>query len=283
MQMTDAPPLWLRPTSPEAAVAAMLGGARALAGGTDLYPAAGRELGGAVVDLTAIPALAGLSCDGAGGVRIGACTPWAALARPGALPAGLAALAQAARQVGGRQVQVAGTIGGNLCNASPAADGVPPLLACDAVVEILGPGGARSLPLAAFLLGPRRTALMPAEIVTAVHLPAAGLAGRSRFAKLGARAHLVISIAMVAVRLVLDGRGRIVGAAVAVGACGPVATRMPEVEAAALGLTPHEAAAQVDPRAVAAALAPRDDVRATAAYRRQAAATLIARAMEELG
>jgi CO/xanthine dehydrogenase FAD-binding subunit len=99
--------------------------------------------------------------------------------------------------VGGRQVQNAGTIGGNLCNASPAADGVPPLLALEAEVELVSAAGSRRLRLAEFLLGPRRTALLPGEVLAAVLIPEAALAGGFGFVKLGARSHLVISIAMV--------------------------------------------------------------------------------------
>ena len=140
-----------------------------------------------------------------GGLRIAACTTWSEI-RDAALPPACDALRAAAAEVGGRQIQNAGTIGGNLCNASPAADGVPPLLALDAAVELASAAGTRRLPLAAFLLGPRRTDRRPGEILTAVLLPEAALAGRSVFLKLGARRHLVISIAMVAVRLDVAGR-----------------------------------------------------------------------------
>ena len=135
------------------------------------------------------------------------------------------------------QIQNAGTIGGNLCNASPAADGVPPLLALDAEVELASAAGTRRLPLAAFLHGPRRTARRPDELLTAVLIPAAATEGRSAFLKLGARRYLVISIAMVAARLA-TADGRVTAAALAVGACGPVATRLPAVEAALVGHPP---------------------------------------------
>ena len=112
-----------------------------LAGGTDLYPAtAAPELAGPVLDITGIAELAGISRR-AGHLRIGACTPWSAI-RDAALPPACDALRAAAAEVGGVQIQNAGTIGGNLCNASPAADGVPPLLALDAEVELAGPPAA---------------------------------------------------------------------------------------------------------------------------------------------
>jgi CO/xanthine dehydrogenase FAD-binding subunit len=182
--------------------------------------------------------------------------------------------------VGGRQVQVAGTIGGNLCNASPAADGVPPLLALDAEIELASFSGARRLRLADFLLGPRRTALQPGELLSAVIIPKAALQGRSAFVKLGARSHLVISIAMVAARLVVD-QGRVTGAAVAVGSCSAVAQRLPAVEAALVGAAVASAAERVLGADVGAALSPIDDVRATAAYRHSAAVELVRRAVAE--
>ncbi|MFO1174181.1 MAG: FAD binding domain-containing protein [Paracoccaceae bacterium] len=253
---------------------------RPLAGGTDLYPAtAAQTLAGAILDLTAIDELKGIELTGAG-LRIGACESWDAIARA-PLPAALACLQAAAREVGGRQIQNAGTIGGNLCNASPAADGVPPLLALDATVELASVRGARRLALDQFILGPRRTARAPDELLTAILIPRAALMGRSMFAKLGARRYLVISIAAVAVRLV-EREGRVATACVAVGACSPVARRLPMVEAALEGARLDGAAARVRDADVAAALAPLDDIRASAAYRSGAAAELIRRAVAVL-
>lgn len=267
---------YARPATLAQALPLLTRGARLLAGGTDLYPGAGAELSGDVLDLTAIPDLRGIQ-PVAGGLRIGACTSWTDIAEA-ALPPALAALQQAARQVGGRQVQNAGSLGGNLCNASPAADGVPPLLALDATVELAGPSGSRTLPLSDFLLGPRRTALQPGEILLAVMIPATALAGRSAFVKLGARAHLVISIVMVAARISLE-QGRISQVSLAVGACSPVARRLPVIEAALIGLTPEQAIAALTPDALSPHLSPIDDIRATAAYRLQAAAELLRRAV----
>ncbi|TAG09466.1 MAG: xanthine dehydrogenase family protein subunit M, partial [Rhodobacterales bacterium] len=204
---------YARPDSLPQALRLLAGGGwRVLAGGTDLYPGAGATLAGPVMDLTGVAGLAGISSDGQG-LRIGAATSWATLAEA-TLPAALLALQQAARQVGGRQVQVAGTLGGNLCNASPAADGVPPLLVLGAEVELASATGTRRLPLQRFLCGPRQTDLRPGEVMTAVLIPARGLQGRSAFEKLGARRHLVISIAMVAARLVVAD-GRLVDVAIA--------------------------------------------------------------------
>ena len=276
--MDRAADAYARPASQAEALRLVAkGGWRLLAGGTDLYPGAGARLEGPVLDLAAVPELSGLTRNA--GLRIGAATTWADLAAAD-LPAAAFALQQAARVVGGRQIQLAGTIGGNLCNASPAADGVPPLLALDAEVELLSQAGTRRLALSDFLRGPRQTALAPGELLAAVLIPEAALAGRSAFVKLGARSHLVISIAMVAARLVVDG-GRITGAAFAVGACSPVAVRLPRVEAALTGAPVAEALDRIAASEVQASLAPIDDVRATAAYRQEAAVELVRRAVAE--
>lgn len=280
MHMNSAPPAqdYARPaTLAEAGELLGQGGWRVLAGGTDLYPGAEARLGGRVLDLTGLPELSGIETGQ--GLRIGAATTWAAIA--GAeLPAACRALQQAARQVGGRQVQNAGTIGGNLCNASPAADGVPPLLALGTEVELVSARGQRRLPLQQFILGPRRTALGSDEILAAVLIPEAALCGRSAFMKLGARTHLVISIAMVAARVVVEG-GRVCEAAIAVGSCSPVAVRLQAVEAALVGVAADEVVDRVSAADVQAALSPIDDVRATAGYRREAAVELVRRALAE--
>lgn len=251
-----------------------------LAGGTDIYPARpARGLAGAVLDLTALAELCGIQTTRAG-IRIGACTRWAAIAAA-PMPPALAALQQAAVEVGGRQIQNAGTLGGNLCNASPAADGVPPLLAVQARVELASDHGIRVMDLADFITGPRQTALRTAEVMTAVHIPHSALTGQSRFMKLGARKYLVISIASVAVRL-LEREGRVADAAVAVGACSAVPRRLPQLEAALIGVPWGAAAGQIDAGTVAQALAPLDDIRASATYRGAAAAELLRRAVADI-
>jgi CO/xanthine dehydrogenase FAD-binding subunit len=256
-----------------------------VAGGTDFHPArVGRPVEPEILDLSRLAALRGIAAD-ADGWRIGALTTWTDVARA-ALPPVLDALAQAAVEVGGPQVQNRGTVGGNLCNASPAADGVPALLALDASVELASLRGTRTLPLAEFVLGPRCTALAPDELLVAVRVPRRGPAARSRFLKLGHRRYLVISIAMVAAAIDVDDDGRIAWAGVAVGACSAAARRLPALEAALIG-TPHAAlggtAARAlrDPAALSP-LSPIGDVRGTARYRLDAAATLLARALAGL-
>ena len=256
-----------------------------LAGGTDIFPARagaaawGRAPDGRpVLDLSAIAGLRDIE-DGGDHHRIGAGVSWAGL-REAALPAWFDGLRAAAAKVGGAQVQNRGTLLGNLCNASPAADGVPPLLALDAAVELASTRGVRRLPLRDFILGNRRTALGRDELALAVLVPKAGAGAVSGFEKLGARAYLVISIVMVAAVLEAPG-GRIARARLAVGACSEVAQRLPALEAALEGVAPAEAAQVVQP-AHLAGLAPIGDVRATAAYRQEAAAVLVRRLLARL-
>ncbi len=253
-----------------------------LAGGTDYYPArVGRPCDEAILDITALTALRGIE-ERDQHWRIGALTTWSALARAG-LPAWFAGLRLAAREVGGEQIQNAGTLGGNLCNASPAADGVPPLLAMDALVELASVDGVQHLPLAEFIRGNRKTARRPDQLLTAVLVPKpkAARAG-GHFLKLGARRYLVISIVMVGATLELGPDGRVAAARIAVGACAPVARRLPAAERALAGVScSPRLGALVQPEHLAE-LAPIDDVRASAAYRSDVALTLVRRTLNEL-
>ena len=245
-----------------------------IAGGTDWFPANGRRpVAGDMLDLTRIEGLGDIERDG-GGLRIGAAATWGALARM-ELPPAFDGLRAAARVVGGIQIQNAGTVAGNLCNASPAADGIPPLLTLEAEVEIAGLGGPRRMPLAELVLGPRRTALRTGEILTAIHVPPPPDRARGAFEKAGARAYLVISIAMTAVAVrVTD--GIVDHARVAVGSCGPKAVRLEALEREMIGARPSEV--RVEPRHLSA-LSPIDDIRADAAYRLGAVPVQIARAL----
>jgi CO/xanthine dehydrogenase FAD-binding subunit len=257
-----------------------------LAGGTDVYPVRTHRTAWFepysrdVLDLSAIPELGGI-VHGGEGTRIGATATWSTVAAA-TLPPAFDALKQASRQVGGAQVQNRGTVGGNLCNASPAADGVPPLLALDAEVELASLRGRRRLPLAEFVLGNRRTALAADEILVAIHLPPQPMRARSTFLKLGARTYLVISITSVAAVVATDEAGRIASARIAVGACSAAPQRLTSLERRLMGAPPSPALAEIISAADLASLAPIDDVRASAAYRRDAALVLVRRALAGL-
>ena len=272
--------MYLRPTTIDEAIGALARqGGRILAGGTDFFPTQGeRPVTGAVLDISAIDALKGIRIE-ADHIRIGARTTWSEIIAAD-LPPAFDALKAAAREVGGWQIQNLGTVAGNLCNASPAADGVPPLLALDASVELAGPAGTRILPLDRFILGPRRTALAPDEMMVAILLPRRFENARARFVKLGGRRYLVISIVMVAAHVALDRHGRVADARVAVGSCSAVACRLPGLEQALLGTDAGAGLAGLVRPAHLSPLRPIDDVRATATYRLDAALTLIGRALD---
>lgn len=274
---------YVRPAEVDAALSALAARPRALlAGGTDFYPArVGKPLAGEdVLDLSALTALRGIADEGAHW-RIGALTTWTDLLCAD-LPACFDGYRQAAREVGGVQVQNAGTLAGNLCNASPAADGTPNLLALDASVELRSGRGTRRLAIPEFVLGNRRTARAPDELVTALLVPKPPEGARSVFLKLGARKYLVISIVMVCVVVAPADDGTVAHARVAVGACSAVAQRLPALEAALLGAPLDGAVAGLLRDEHLAPIAPIDDVRGSAAYRRDAARTLLNRALARL-
>lgn len=266
-----------RPESLDAALELLQGGrAVALGGGTDLYPALRDGTPPPeMVDLTRIDGLRGISRSG-DSWRIGGATTWTQVVKA-ELPPLFDGLKAAAREVGSVQIQNAGTVAGNLCNASPAADGVPALLALDAQVELAAPSGMRRMPLSDFITGPRATKLVPGEILTALFIPEAR--GQGAFLKLGARRYLVISIAMVSAVVEMEG-DTVKSARLAVGACSPVARRLPTLEATLAG----KSIAQAEQAALDYGypeLSPIDDVRAGAGYRREAVATLVARALSQ--
>ncbi len=274
-------PQYLQPARVEDALAALAARPwRVLAGGTDIYPAhVERPIREDLLDVSRLPGLRGVSRTDAGW-RIGALTTWTDIARA-ALPRAFHGLQCAAREVGGVQIQNTGTIAGNLCNASPAADGVPPLLALSAKVELASLRGRRTLPLAQFIVGSRVTARAPDELVTAILVPEHAQGARSAFLKLGARRYLVISIVMVAVTLDVTDGNTIQRAGVAVGACSPVSRRIAPLEQRLLSQALGPAIADLVQPGDLDVLAPISDVRGTADFRLDAAMTLLRRAMRE--
>ena len=277
-------PDYLRPTAIEDALAALSSRRfTVLAGGTDFYPArVGAPLNDDVLDITALPALRAIE-ERDDHWRIPALTTWTDIVRA-ELPPWFDGLKLAAREIGGRQVQNTGTLCGNLCNASPAADGVPVLLSLDAEVELASLERRVTMPLAKFVRGNRETALAPDQLMLAVCIPKpCAERARGHFLKLGARRYLVISIVMVAAALEADAAGRVARAQVAVGACSPVARRLSTLEAALFGRPCDATLADAVTEDHMAPLAPLDDARGSVAYRLDAARTLTARALAELG
>lgn len=254
------------------------GGVSVIAGGTDWFPQAGEVLPRvSLLDVTGLPGFRGIS-KVPGGWRLGAATRWSDVV--GAeLPSGFDGLKAAAREVGSVQIQNAGTLAGNLCNASPAADGMPPLLCLGAEVELMSRRGARRLALDAFVTGVRRTALAADELVSALFVPDLAAGTVAGFRKLDARRYLVISIAMVAASLRVEA-GRIVGAKVAVGACSPVARRLSVLEARLEGMRVG-ADLPVDVASLAG-LEPIADVRGSGEYRLEAVVEMVSRLLGDL-
>lgn len=279
---------YIRPTSLADALDALAPGNSAsgplaiLAGGTDYYPSrAGAALDDDILDITAIDELRGIEAR-EDHFRIGALVTWTDLIEA-ELPPYFDGLRAAARGVGGRQIQNAGTLCGNLCNAAPAADGVPPLLALEAEVEMAGAGGVTTCPLDGFLTGEGTTALGRERMVTAIRVPRRGPRAAARFTKLGTRRYLVISIVMVAALIEWDEDEALTLARVAVGACAPVAARLPALEGRLVGRALDGMLGAAVEAGDLAALAAGADVRTDAAYRLDAAATLLRRTLGELG
>ena len=276
-------PVYLRPARVEDALGALAGHHfSVLAGGTDFYPdRVGRLIREDILDISALSALRGVTREEQAW-RIGALTTWRGLVDT-PLPPVFDGLKLAAREVGGMQIQNTATVAGNLCNASPAADGMPPLMALSAEVELASAQARRRVPLTDFVTGNRRTARRPDELATAVLVPHHGHRARSSFLKLGSRRYLVISIVMVAVTLDVDEDGMIMRAAVAVGACAPVARRIPVLEARLAGRPLSGDLAELARPSDLSVLAPISDIRGSAQYRLDAAFTLVRRALQEAG
>jgi len=235
-----------------------------LAGCTDVYVGLNFGTGpaGPFLDLSGLRALRGIRRGAGQTLVIGALTTFAELGRHPLVRRHAPTLAQAARQVGGVQIQNRATLGGNIANASPAADGVPVLAAADARLWLASAGGERRVPVTAFFTGYRQTALLPGELIRAIELPPPS--GRPWFRKVGTRA--ANAIAKVVLAGVRDALPRL-----AIGSVAPTVLRLPRTEAAlAAGASPDQAAAVLDTE-----IAPIDDLRSTAAYRRQVAANLL--------
>ncbi|HUG54046.1 MAG TPA: FAD binding domain-containing protein, partial [Vicinamibacteria bacterium] len=277
--LAPAAPRYFRPRSLEEAleILAQRGGeVRPLAGGTDVLVKAkdGLLSRGALFDLTAVAEIRGVE-EREDHLWIGAGTTHTEMMRSAAVAAAAPALPAACAVIGGPQIRNRGTLGGNLANASPAADTVPPLFAADALVEIASVSGRREVPISEFFLGPRQTVLVPDELILGVRVPRrAGV--RGAFLRLGQRRAQAISKVSVAVAMAFrDGRPDWVR--VALGAVAPTVIRAPEAEKALLG--GGWEALQRAKEAVRGEVEPIDDLRSTAAYRREMAAVLLERAV----
>jgi carbon-monoxide dehydrogenase medium subunit len=275
------------PSSVDTAVALLAkhgAAARVLAGGTDLLAQlnSGARHPRWIVDLKRIPELMQVrEADGA--LVIGAAVPAAELREHPALRRLFPGLAEATALIGSEQIQGRASLGGNLCNASPAADTTPALLVNEAEVEIAGPAGRRRLPVAALCTGPARTSLADGELVVALHLAAPLPRSADAYLRLIPRSEMDIAVVGAAVRLALAPDGRCCAARVALGAVAPTAIRVPDAEAALLGSRVDADALARMVLAVRAAARPIDDKRGTVAYRRQVIGVLARRTAERAG
>jgi carbon-monoxide dehydrogenase medium subunit len=252
-----------------------------LAGGTDLIVQIqrGRIAPRHVIGLQRVPGLTGIAVNG--GVTLGARVTHRAIERAPELAGAFRCLIEGAEVIGGHQVRNVATVGGNLVNASPAADLVPGLLALDGAVTLVGPGGERELSVERFLLGPNRTARRPDELLTRVHLPALPARAATAFLKAGRRRAMEISVVCVAARLTLDaGLERCLEARVALGAVAPTAVRAHQAERALEGQPVGPEAFRRAAEMAQDACRPIDDVRASSAFRQHLVGVLVRRALD---
>ncbi len=250
-----------------------------LAGGTDLWPqwTSGKiPRPRRVLSLHRLASLRQIRREG-DHLHVGAQCTHADLWRSDRVRGASPALALAAATVGAVQIQQRGTVGGNLAEASPAADLPPPLCAAGAAVALASVRGVRHVPLPAFYLGYRQTARQPDELITAVRVPALPAGGQEHFYKVGTRKAQAISKAAGACRLVLGPDGAIASCGLAFGSVGPTVVRLAALEAWLLGQRPSAAVAQEAGLRAAEGVQPIDDLRSTAAYRRHVVGQLVQR------
>jgi carbon-monoxide dehydrogenase medium subunit len=255
--------------------------AKILAGGTDLMiqMERGQRNPDILVSLDRIPGWDALTIQD--GISMGAGTSYRQLEKSLSAARPYAALIEASRQVGGIQVRNVATVAGNLCNASPAADSVPPLLVMDALLTITGLAGTRSVPINEFITGRGQTVLASAEILTQIDIPALPQRSSTVFLKAGRRRAMEISFASVAARITLADDGETIQMArIALGAVAPTPIRVPAAEQLLQG---ERLSAEIIKEAAHLAVQathPISDVRASAEYRRHLVAVMVQRAIE---
>ncbi|MEW6338372.1 MAG: FAD binding domain-containing protein [Acidobacteriota bacterium] len=270
----------VRPGSLPEALAVLAGkpGARALAGGTDLVVQLrdGRRSADTLVDLGRLE-FTSIAMHG-NLLEIGAAATMDDVARHSSVRRMAPSLADAAAKVGAWPIQCRATLGGNLANASPAADTAPPLLIAGASVRVAGIAGERTIPLDAFFRGPGATALHPDELIVSILVPPPPSGPIvERFVKVGPRREQIIATVSFAGRAEIASDGRLHGVRVALGAVAPTPRRARGVEACVEGRKPDAELRREAAIAVQDDIAPIDDVRASAGYRRIAAAVLVDR------
>ena len=255
-------------------------GSQLLSGGTDLAVAMryGKAAPRVVVDLKGIPELASSITRLDGGFRIAANTVMTDLEQNEEVRRELPGLVEAAEVVGSVQIRNRATLAGNLCNASPAADTPPVLMALGASLELQGTGGRRSLSIDDFFVGYRQTSLQPGELITAITIPGR-VWSSSAFLKLGVRRAMEISIVCVGAMVELDETGRIASAGIGMGSVAPTTVRAKDSEAMMIGSEPSTDLFTEAGRVAATECSPIDDLRASGEYRHAMVPVLVRRAL----
>src|SRR5436853_1168549 len=266
------------PTSVEDAVRALAGAsgtAKVLSGGTDLLVQlrSGRLKADLIVDTKKIPGISGIRAEG-GGFVIGAATPGAMIGEHAALGAAWPGIVEAANLIGSTQIQGRASLAGNLCNASPAADSVPALIAARATCVVAGPNGRREAPVESIVTGPGRTSLGPGELIVEFHLPKPPPRSADAYLRFIPRTEMDIAVVGAAVSLTLDAGGVCSDAQVVLGAVAPTAILVPEASAALVGRKLDETSLAGLDRAARRACKPIDDKRGTIEYRTKVAGVL---------
>lgn len=243
-------------------------GARVLAGGTDLLVQyqAGVRKPSAFIDVKRIPALMAITAD-TDGVTIGAAVPAADICAHPAIRQWWPGLIDGVHLIGSTQIQGRGSIGGNLCNGSPAADSVCALVAAGAVALVAGPTGERTLPVEQFMVAPGKTALAPGELLVSVWIPRPEPRTADAYQRLIPRTEMDIAVASVAVSVTLDAAGTCTAARVVIGAVAPTPLLVPDAAAALVGSPLDAPSLERAAAAASAAARPIDDKRGTIAYR----------------
>jgi carbon-monoxide dehydrogenase medium subunit len=275
-----------RPETIGEAVAAMRAAdARALAGGTDLVPQLreGRRRAACIVDLKHIPEMTAITVLPGGSVQIGAAATATAVARHGAIAAGYPAVAESAQLIGGVQVQNRASLGGNICNAAPSADGVPALICHGAQAVIAARDGMREMPVEAIFAGPGRTTLVAGELLVAIRLPPVPQNSAAAYRRFTPRREMDIAIAGAGAWVRLDGDGMIAEARLALASVAPTPIRAPTAERKLLGERPSGVLFAEAGRLAARDARPISDTRGSASYRGTLVAVLTARALGACG
>ena len=243
------------------------------AGCTDLFPVTNNiSLDKNILDITNINSMRGFGLNNEN-TKIGAATTWTDIINEN-LPSCYDMLKACAKEVGSIQIQNLGTIGGNICNASPAADSIPCLLALDAKLELLSVNNQRIIPIDEFILGSRKTKLQQGEILTSIIIPKEKEKGSSSFKKIGARKYLVISISMVACRILISDNV-IEDISISIGSCSEVAKRIFSIERQLINKNIKENIFNQVDFSQLNEISPITDIRSTQVYRLKASQSLI--------